>query len=143
MDDWALLEQYRRDESPVALDALVRRHSAMVYATACRELSGDTHLAEDVTQAVFLVLMRRARHLSKEVVLGGWLFKVTRYAAADARKAAARRARHDREAAVRRNETTPVAAAADVSAVAREIAPLLNDAIASLPRAERDAIVLR
>src|SRR5262245_28038199 len=98
MDDHELLRQYVHDGSREALDALVRRHINLVWSTALRE-TRDPHDAADVTQAVFIVLMHRAAHLSDKVVIGGWLFKVTRFAAADARKRRARRQRHEQEAA--------------------------------------------
>jgi RNA polymerase sigma factor (sigma-70 family) len=137
MGDWELLRQYVDQGSRAALDALVARHVAMVYAAALREV-GDPHQAQDITQAVFLVLMRRAPSLSRKVLLAGWLFQVVHFTAADARKAATRRRYHERQAAeMRSNMSNPP----DEPETHRLI-PLLNDAIASLGARERDAVVM-
>jgi RNA polymerase sigma factor (sigma-70 family) len=142
MDDHELLRQYVHDGSREALDALVRRHINLVWSTALRE-TRDPHDAADVTQAVFIVLMHRATHLSEKVVIGGWLFKVTRFAAADARKRRARRQRHEQEAASMRSAETFDTQGEPADPTARQAMPLLNDAIASLPRADRDAVLLK
>jgi len=134
MTDHELLEQFTRGSAD-AMCQLVRRHSAMVHAAASREL-GDPGLADDVTQTVFLVLMRRAASLSGNVVLGGWLFKTTLYAVADLRKQRRRREHHEREAAIMRPPAPPEPAVA-------ELQPILNQAISRLRTADRDAIVLR
>ena len=63
MPDTELLTRYanRRDEA--AFCELVRRHLDHVYSTALRLVGRDTHLAEDVTQAVFTDLARKAGSL--------------------------------------------------------------------------------
>ena len=137
MDDWNLLQQYVQQGSRPAFDELFQRHVTLVYATALRDL-GDPHLAQDVTQAVFIVLMRRAKNLSSKVVLPGWLFKVTRYAAADARKGRLRREHHERQAAAMKT----VEQAGEPNAAWEQLMPFLNDAIAALPRPYRDAVVM-
>ena len=81
-----------------ALGRLAVRHVNFVYGVARREVSGDSHLAEDVTQAVFLVLAQRAGRVNP-ASLAGWLFTTTRNVAANALKAAARRRHHERVAA--------------------------------------------
>jgi RNA polymerase sigma factor (sigma-70 family) len=55
----------------------VERYSGLVYASAFRR-TGDAALAAEVALAVFLVLARRARKLSRKTVLAGWLFDITR-----------------------------------------------------------------
>jgi len=63
--------------------------------------SGDAHLAEEITQAVFIIL-RASRVARAKTVLSAWLYRTTRYAAADAL-----RARRRRQAANRRRTCNP------------------------------------
>ena len=62
------------------LEALVGEHVDLVYSAALRQVR-DPHLADDVTQAVFMVMVRKAERLPREELLGPWLVKVTRYVA--------------------------------------------------------------
>ena len=95
MTDWELLQQYVQTRSPDAFAELVRRHSAWVRSAA-RRLVRDEHLADDVTQAVFLALSQKASGLHQGAALSTWLFSVTRYASAAALRAQSRRQRHSR-----------------------------------------------
>lgn len=138
MDDWSLLQQYVRDGSRTALDELVRRYLPLVYAAAVRQ-TGDRHLAEDVTQVVFLVLMRRASKLSRSVMLGGWLFKVTAFTAAKMRRGQGRRQTHETQAAsmnagIQQQST---------DSLHDDQAGLVHEAVAALPSVYRDAVVMR
>jgi DNA-directed RNA polymerase specialized sigma24 family protein len=81
--------QQERSES--AFSELVARHIGLVYAAALRIVHGDTHLAEDVTQTVFIDLARKARSLPRGVVLAGWLHRHTCYTAATAVRTERRR----------------------------------------------------
>src|SRR5437868_3410053 len=56
-DDFELLQQFVRERSDAAFEALSKRHAGLVYSAALRQ-TGDPHMAEDVTQAVFAVLAR-------------------------------------------------------------------------------------
>ena len=62
---------------------MVSRYINLVYAVALRQVR-DPHLAEDVAQAVFLVLARKAGSIRSNVILTGWLFRTTRFVAARA-----------------------------------------------------------
>ena len=94
-DEAELLRQYVDERSDVAFSRLVERHVDLVHSAALRQVHGDSHLAEDVTQQVFVVLARKAAQLRHERVLAAWLLNVTRYAALDATKKLARRRKHE------------------------------------------------
>jgi DNA-directed RNA polymerase specialized sigma24 family protein len=74
-DDGQLLQQYTRERSESAFGELVTRHIDLVYSVALRVAGGDSHLAQDVTQTVFLDLARKAASLSHVAVLAGWLYR--------------------------------------------------------------------
>lgn len=73
--DADLLERFsvRRDEAAFA--TLVNRHGPMVQGV-CRRILGDAHAAEDVFQAVFLVLVRKASTIRRPELLANWLYGV-------------------------------------------------------------------
>jgi RNA polymerase sigma factor (sigma-70 family) len=135
--DSQLLEEYCCGAEE-AFTQLVRRHVDLVYATAMRRTS-DPGLAEDVTQAVFIVLEKKARTLRERVTLAGWLFVVTRHVAKAAMRAKIRRLKHERLAA--RGEAVNMTA--DDHSQMAEVSRVLDDALAGLRGGDRDAITLR
>src|SRR5688572_32340121 len=62
--DMELVRAFVRSKDHDAFAQLVRRHVDMVYATALRRVR-DRHLADDVTQATFVILADRARTLDE------------------------------------------------------------------------------
>src|SRR5262245_10398878 len=99
-DDASLLALYARhgcdsEQGRAALGEIVRRHVDFVFGVARRAVR-DPGMAEDVTQAVFLILSRKAHEIRQPHRLASWLFKATRYTAANARKMAARRDYYER-----------------------------------------------
>lgn len=96
-DDMALVREFATRNSEAAFEALVARHIDLVYSAAVRQV-GDPHLAQEITQAVFIILARKAASLSDGTFLIGWLFKTTRYAASAELRAATRRKRREQEA---------------------------------------------
>ena len=75
--DRELLERFVTCREHAAFSELVRRHGPMVLGV-CRRVPGDAHAAEDAFQAVFLVLVRRARAVNWRESLGGWLHGAAR-----------------------------------------------------------------
>ena len=76
-DDIELLRDYATGRSETAFTSLVERHIHFVYSSALRQVY-NAHLAEEVTQAVFIILARKAGRLSNHAVLSSWLLKITR-----------------------------------------------------------------
>src|SRR5690348_13881759 len=84
LTDGQLLECYVSGREPAALEALVRRHGAMVWGV-CRRVLADPHDAEDAFQATFLVLVRKAASIRSGAKFGGWLYSVAHQTALRAR----------------------------------------------------------
>ena len=91
-----LLADYAENGSETAFREVVDRYVNLVYSTALRLVNGNTHLAEDVTQTVFISLARRGRNLSREVMLGGWLHQHSYHVATKAVRAERRRQSRER-----------------------------------------------
>lgn len=138
MTDRELLRHYADTGSQDAFAELVRRHIDWVYAV-CRRRVGDPALAEDVTQAVFIVLARKAPQLSRDTVMTGWLMTTAKFASADALKARRRREHHEAAAAKQRAEHDALSAPASSDALLSD----LDDAMLKLSDTDRSAIVLR
>jgi len=131
------LHDYVSTRSPDAFRVLVDAHLPVIYNAARRQLA-DPALADDVSQAVFLLLSQKAPSLLHGPPLIAWLLKVTHYACRDARKRAARRRFHEQKAAAMRQESTP-----PISPQADALSPLLDAALAKLHPADRAALSLR
>src|SRR6516225_4553559 len=94
--DRQLLERFVQGEES-AFAALVQRHGPMVLGV-CRRVLQNPDDAEDVFQATFLILARKAAGIDKGMALGGWLHKVALRTALRARNNEASRRRHERQA---------------------------------------------
>lgn len=143
MDDQTLLRQYTEQHSEAAFAALVSRHVNKVYSVAWRR-TGNVHAAEEITQAVFVLLARKSSRLAGNVVLAGWLYEAARLTAVTYIRGEIRRSRREQEAHMQStlNDGDDSSRSAEDPVWSR-IAPLLDDAMARLSEADRHAIVLR
>ena len=136
VDDNALLRRFVENQSDEAFAELVERYVNLVYSVAMRQ-AGDPHQAEEITQAVFIILAKKARELRHEKALSSWLFQTTRLTANNFIRSEMRRHRREQEACMRSlsNESGDM--------VWQRIGPALDDAVTSLGEKDRRAIILR
>ncbi|HEY8993557.1 MAG TPA: TonB family protein [Lacunisphaera sp.] len=137
MDDAALLRRYVENRSEGDFAELVRRHLNLVYSAALRQVNGDAHLAQDVTQLVFTDLARKAAQLTGRPMLSGWLFTSTRFAAAKLVRGEQRRRTREQKAELMQEPDPTAALDWD------RVRPVLDDALAELGDQDREAILLR
>jgi RNA polymerase sigma factor (sigma-70 family) len=136
-DDMELLREYASRKSESAFETLVARHVGLVHAAALRQVR-DPHLAEEITQTVFIILARKAGSLSPKTILPGWLYRTTRFTAGAAIKIQRRRERREQEThMLSTTQETPSDPAWN------QLAPFLDEAMAQLRDKDRDALVLR
>lgn len=137
--DAALLERFvsRRDEAAFA--ALLARHAPMVFGV-CRRVLGDSADAEDVFQAAFLILARKAAALRHPEALSSWLYGTARHLALKCRRDAARRRQRESECA----RTTPSSSANDPlqELNARELLDVVDEELMRLPETYRLPLIL-
>jgi RNA polymerase sigma factor (sigma-70 family) len=133
------LRSYVQSGSSEAFAKIVEAHVDAVYSQCLRQLRNSA-LAEDITQMVFIALAKKAATIPDHIVLGGWLFKATRYCCQNVQRSEMRRRKREQKVASMRSETiqTPHA-----PSDADQAEGLLDDAIACLSTRDRDAILLR
>jgi protein-L-isoaspartate(D-aspartate) O-methyltransferase len=138
-DDRELLRQYAEASSEDAFTELVRRHVPLVYSAALRQVHGDEAAAKDVTQSVFVDLAKKAASLLGRPLLASWLYTSTRFAASKVLRSEQRRLLRERAVAAMQEpaiQTGPERTWAELS-------PMLDEAMALLEVADRDAVLLR
>ena len=132
--DTELLRQYTENGSESAFETLVSRHVGLVYSAALRK-TGNAHTAEEITQAVFIILAKKAGTLRKGTILTGWLYQAARLTAANYLRNEIRRTHREQEAHMQSHPEEPE--------VWSQIVPLLDDAMGRLNENERNAVLLR
>ena len=135
MTDWYLIRRFRDDRSEAAFSQLVSRYIKLVYSVCYAELQ-NAQAAEDATQAVFLILARKAE-FRRGSTLSTWLFQTARYVARHAYEMEVRRSRLQCELEVMHREETQTCAMDDSDA------SMLTQALSALREADREALLLR
>ncbi len=129
--DAELLERFAAQHDEAAFEALLRRHGPLVW-NVCRRVLGEEHAAEDAFQATFLVLVRKARSVSKQASIRSWLHGVALRVAL--------RARQQEQLRQRREQEMPIRSAEEASW--QDVRPILDEEIQRLPEKYRLPIVL-
>ncbi|HUZ06259.1 MAG TPA: sigma-70 family RNA polymerase sigma factor, partial [Candidatus Paceibacterota bacterium] len=121
-DDSALLRQFAENDSDEAFGTLVTQHINLIYSVALRHV-GNQHDAEEISQAVFIILAKKAAQLRHDKALSSWLFQATRLTANNFIRSEFRRHRREEEAYMQSvlNEAG--------TELWPRIAPLLDDAV--------------
>jgi RNA polymerase sigma-70 factor (ECF subfamily) len=129
--DGMLLERWAGRRDAEAFQALVQRHSGMVFST-CRRILGDASRAEDVTQECFLKLAMGDTRPGP--FLGPWLHRMATRRCLDALRAEKRRSARE----ARYSAQAPQSVELRVEA----LEPLIDQALAELPDRMRLPIAL-
>jgi RNA polymerase sigma factor (sigma-70 family) len=133
--DCNLLQEFIDHDADDAFRTLVERHAPMVHGVALRILR-DEGVAQEVTQAVFILLARKARQLPRETVIAGWLHRSARFIALEAARTEKRRQRQQAAFVEMNAFSTP-------DSLWYRVEPLLDEALNRLGTVDRDAVVLR
>ena len=107
-----------------------------MFSICCRLLKHSVD-AEDVAQAVFLLLAKKAGGLSPKQIVTGWLIKTTQQVCWRYLKSQNRRQRHEKEAAAMRQTQID-----QENNTWNEISPEIDTVLSTLPKRYRDAIEL-
>lgn len=134
--DSSLLSEYIAKASSRSFEQLVERYQNLVYSAALRR-TGDSGMAEEVAQDVFIFLSKQARLLVRHGNLAGWLYQTTLKKAANRMKSEKRRKLREESFAedmITANTHQEIPSAAFV---------LVDEALSEMPAKDREALVLR
>ncbi len=137
LTDSQLLQRYVQERSDPAFAELAHRYLDFIYSAALRMVL-DPHLAEDVTQGVFIALAKSAPRLTERPALSGWLHRATLNIAAQTVRTIERRRAREQEA-VMMNQLLD----GEPEALWQQLAPQLDYALGDLNESDRDVLLLR
>lgn len=135
-EDSVELRRFVENGDEEAFRKLVERHAGLVYGTALRLTNRDASLAEDVMQSVFTDLARKAAILPRGIILAGWLYQSTRFAAAKTVRTEQRRRAREQEASAMQYLTS------DSELDWDRLRPALDAAMGQLTDNDRNAVLL-
>jgi len=133
LSDAQLLQRFAQQRDEAAFEVLVWRHGTMVLNVAQRLLHQSAD-AEDVFQATFLTLARKASAIRRGTSVGSWLYKVAYRLALRARQSAARRQRYEQPGIE--------IASAPVESDDAEVSAVLTQEVDRLPERYRAVVVM-
>jgi uncharacterized protein (TIGR03435 family) len=137
VSDMELVQNYSRLDSEEAFAELVRRHINLVFSVALRHVGIPAH-AEEITQAVFIILARKAASLRPDTVLEGWLYETTRLTSSSFLRGERRRQYREQEAYMQFNLDE-----SKEDVVWDQMSQLLDEAMSRLRKKDREAVILR
>ena len=127
-----------------AFEAIFDRYGDLVYSTSLRVLR-DAHLAQDVSQEIFVRLWRKPEsYVAERGRFLTWLISVTRNRAVDEIRSRGRRLRHETASPEEQEREIPAGEANDpaLNAQLAEQARTVRTALAELPPEQRQVIEL-
>lgn len=136
MDDRRLLDRYLATRDEGAFRELVGRHLDFVHAVA-RRVTGNDELARDAAQAVFVKLARDAAKVPRGLSLAAWLHRTCRCMAIDLVRSEDRRRKREQLAHHSALMNPPPEPAWE------RLAPLIDQAVDSLPAADRELVLAK
>ena len=133
-----LLRSFVSQGSEPAFRALVDRYLPLVYSTALRQVGGNTTLAEETAQDVFVILARKCGALVDRPTISSWLFHATRLSAIDKVRREQRRLEREQKACAMEQTN------AEPETIDWErTRPLLDSLLGELSRRDQDALFMR
>jgi RNA polymerase sigma factor (sigma-70 family) len=135
LTDAQLLQRFAAGGEETAFAALLERHGRLVWSV-CRRVLAHEQDAEDVFQAAFLVLARRAASIRKGESVASWLYGVAYRIALKAKKKLTIRQKHEARVKPRPGQG-PTA-----ELMCRELQALLDRELLELPEKYRAPFVL-
>ncbi|MBI2513587.1 MAG: sigma-70 family RNA polymerase sigma factor [Opitutae bacterium] len=137
-NDAELLRRFAEEQDQAAFATLVQRHVDFVHASALRQCRGNAHLAQEVTQQVFIDVSRCAARLGRHPVFIAWLHAATRFAVMNLLRSEARRLARETRAAREESSLRD-----DTSLDWENLRPVLDEVLGELKDRERSAVLLR
>jgi RNA polymerase sigma factor (sigma-70 family) len=143
LNDGQLLSRFAADRDEIAFEVLMRRHGPLVLSVVRRFLGSGPDL-EDVFQATFLVLARKAGSINRQASVASWLYGVAFRLAQRQKNRLARQRLRERssETLEETAETRTMRDNPAEQARLRELGAILDEEVERLPRKNREALVL-
>lgn len=135
LSDGRLLQLFIAERDEAAFAILVSRHGPLVLGVG-RRILHDQSAAEDVFQATFLVLAKKARSIRKQESLASWLYGIAHRLAVRAKAQAAKRQ------SVEQRGKKVTALEPSVEVTWRELGAALDDELARLADKHRAPLIL-